>query len=115
MQSRLEESLESASRSSTRLRPLFHGVRKVLKFMAAVAVVVCAYWNILAVHTSSENLPPRETEELTTKEKRLAPVRENLLLTDYKGEIAFITNRSLAGLPPTPEDNKRWSQSQYVL
>ena len=48
-------------------------------------------------------------------EKRLAPIRENLLAIDYRGEIALITNQVLAGLPPKAEDNKKWGQFQYVL
>jgi hypothetical protein len=86
-----------------------------LNFVAAATVVVVAYWNVGIVYWTSENLPARETEEIVIQEKRLAPVRANLQSIDYRGEIAFITNSALSGLPPSKEDDKRWGQSQYVL
>ena len=78
-------------------------------------MAVFAYWNVLSVFRTSIYLPPRETEEIVMLEKRLAPIRENLLAIDYRGEIALITNQVLAGLPPKAEDNKKWGQFQYVL
>jgi hypothetical protein len=83
--------------------------------VAAATVAVIAYWNVLTVLRTSIDLPPRETEEVVMVEKRLAPIRENLLSIDYRGEIALITNRMLAGLPPTAEDEKKWGQFQYAL
>jgi hypothetical protein len=83
--------------------------------VAAATVAVFAYWNVLSVFRTSIYLPPRETEEIVMLEKRLAPIRENLLAIDYRGEIALITNQVLAGLPPKAEDNKKWGQFQYVL
>jgi hypothetical protein len=78
-------------------------------------VVVIAYWNVLAVFRTSIALPPSETDEVVMLEKRLAPIRENLLSIDHRGEIALITNRILAGLPTNAEDEKEWGQFQYVL
>jgi hypothetical protein len=115
MQPGLEESLESASQSSVDRRRVLTRGRTVLKFVAAVTVGVFAYWNVLVVHKTSIYLPPRETEEVVVVEKRLEPVREYLLSVNYRGEIAFITNRVLAGLPVTLEDNKEWGQFQYVM
>jgi hypothetical protein len=111
----LKESLESVSRSSIGPRQIFSIVRSALKFVAAATVAVFAYWNVLSVFRSSIHLPPRETEEVVMVEKRLAPVRENLLAIDYRGEIAYITDRVLAGLPPKIDDEKKWGQFQYVL
>jgi hypothetical protein len=109
------ESLESTSRSSIVPRQIFSRVRSALKFVAAATVAVIAYWNVLTVFRTSIYLPPRESEEIVMLEKRLEPIRENLLSIDYRGEIALITNRVLAGLPPNADDDKRWAQFQYVL
>jgi hypothetical protein len=115
MQPRLEESLESASRSSVDPRRVFVKGRTVLKFVAAVTVGVIAYWNVLVVHRTSVYLPPRETEEIVSQEKRLAPVREYLLSIDYRGEIGFITNHILSGSPFNVEDDRKWGEFQYVM
>src|SRR5262249_41367051 len=98
----LNQALESASRSSVGLRQIFSRVRPALKFLAAATVAVFAYWNVWTVFIASIYLPPRETEEIVMLEKRLAPIRENLLAIGYRGEIALITNQVLAGLPPRP-------------
>jgi hypothetical protein len=111
----LKESLESVSRSSIGPRQIFSRVRPVLKFVAAATVAVFAYWNVLSVFRTSIYLPPRETEEIVMLEKRLAPIRENLLAIDYRGEIAFITNEVRSGLPRKIDDEKKWGQFQYVL
>lgn len=91
-------------------------VKQVLRFASAVAVVLCAYWNVVAFDLASENVAPRESDEIVRQEKRLAPIRQILIENRYpNGEIAFITNRELAGLPPLPEEDKQWAQAQYVM
>jgi hypothetical protein len=83
--------------------------------VAAATLALIAYWNVLTVFRTSIYLPPRETEEILMVEKRLAPIRENLLAIGYKGEIALITNQVLTGLPSNAEAEKKWAQFQYVL
>jgi hypothetical protein len=109
------EGLESASRPDIAPRQRLSKLGRGLKWMAAAGLVICAYWNVISGYQIGDHLPPRETEELVVKEQALAPVRDILLLKKYKGEIAFVTNRSLSGSPPNPEDDKRWGQSQYVM
>lgn len=115
MPSRLEQSLESVSRSSTVVRKRSSKTRVILKPVAAAILIFCAYWNVLTAYWKSEYLPTRESDEVVIRETRLAPIRENLLSMGYRGEIAFVTNHTLLGLPPTPEDDKRWGQSQYAM
>src|SRR4051812_14980476 len=115
MQACVEKSLESVSRSNTALRAFSSGARTILKPIAAAVLIVCAYWNLVNAYKNSEYLPPREFDEIAIRETRLAPIRDNLLSAGYRGEIAFVTNHALSGLPPTPEDDKRWGQSQYAM
>ena len=115
MPSQIEQSLESASRSSTAVRHFSSKARVILKPIAAAMLILCAYWNLLTAYRNSEYLPTRESDEVVIREARLAPIRENLLSMGYRGEIAFVTNHSLLGLPRTPEDDKRWGQSQYAM
>jgi len=91
-------------------------LKQFLRFTAGAAIVVCAYWNVVAFNQATESLAPRDGDEIVMREKRLAPVRQILLFNGYlSGEIAFITNRDFDRLPPLPEDDKRWSQSQYAM
>jgi hypothetical protein len=91
-------------------------MKQFLRFAASAAVVMCAYWNVVAFDLASENIAPRESDEIVVQEKRLAPIRGILMQKRYlTGQVGFITNHSLAGLPPTPDDDKRWGQSQYVM
>jgi hypothetical protein len=90
-------------------------VRSICGFIAAVAIVICAYANVVSLYQETTSLGPRESEEVGLKEERLIPIRMNLLSTHYQGDIAFVTNRTLEGLPPTPEDDKEWGQFQYSI
>lgn len=89
--------------------------KQFCRALAGAAIVVCAYWNLITFDIISNNLSPRETEEIVIQERRLAPVRQLLIKNRYDGEVAFATRRSLAGLPPAFEDDKHWGQAQYVL
>jgi len=97
------------------LRKFSPKARTILKPIAAAALILCGYWNLLTAYRDSEYLPARESDEVVIRETRLAPIRENLLSMGYRGEIAFVTNHALSGLPPTQEDDKRWGQSQYAM
>jgi len=92
-----------------------NAVRSALAVLAAVAIVVCAYVNVVSSYQRITYLPPRELDEVIVKEARLAPIRLNLLSTGYQGDIAFVTNRTLQQLPKTPEDEKQWGQFQYSI
>jgi len=89
--------------------------RVMLKPIAAAILILCAYWNLLTAYRNSEYLPTRESDEVVIREARLAPIRESLLSMGYRGEIAFVTNHTLLGLPLTQEDDKRFGQSQYAM
>jgi hypothetical protein len=89
--------------------------RSVLTFFAGAALVLCAGWNIVNWYLEVDQLPPRDSDELVIKEQRFAPLRINLESEGYKGEIAFVAKHDLSRVPPTPDDDKRWAQSQYVM
>lgn len=89
--------------------------RPTLTFIASAALVACAYWNLVSFFSASLDLPPRAADELVVREARMAGIRMNLLSLGYTGEIGFVTNSSLRGQPPSPDDEKRWGQSQYVM
>ena len=94
---------------------LLHTVRSALTFIAAVVIVICAYANLVSSYQQTTSLVPRELDEVVVKEQRLVPIRLNLLSTGYQGDVAFVTNRTLQSLPPTPEDDKQWGQYQYSI
>ena len=83
--------------------------------MVAAAIVASAYWNAITHYVQISRLWHREDDEIVVFERRLQPIRQNLINDSYKGEIGFLTNRDLGGLPPRPEDGLHWAHTQYGL
>lgn len=90
-------------------------LRSILTIVAGGLVAICGYWNIFRAYQLESSLPPRDSSELVVKERRLEPIRESLLMARYSGGVGFIRMGDIQGLPSSPEDDKRWGQSQYVM
>jgi hypothetical protein len=90
-------------------------LRSILTIVAGGLVAICGYWNIFTAYQLESGLPPRDSNELVVKERRLEPIRANLLRARYTGGVGFIRMGDTQGLPWSPEDDKRWGESQYVM
>lgn len=88
----------------------------VSTFIAGGAILFCGYWNVATSFVAADHLWERDADEIVIFERRMAPIRLNLLAVGYKGEIGFVTNTDLRGQQPwNGEDDKRWGETQYVM
>jgi hypothetical protein len=91
-------------------------LRQILTVIAGAAVVVCAYWNLATAYKLTTQTGERQTDDLVTKEQRLAVIRQNLIWIGYKGAIGFITDTDLVpGRPSNDRDGVVWAETQYVM
>jgi hypothetical protein len=84
--------------------------------IAGAAIAVCAYWNLAVTYNATSQSSPREADDIVIHEQRLAPMRQHLTFSGYKGEVGFITDTDLVpGRLWNDRDGAVWGQTQYVM
>jgi hypothetical protein len=99
------------------IKKVLTSAKRALVILAVSAIVGSAMWNILEFDRRVlDGVPPRNADELVMQESRFADLRIALLSAGYRsGPVDYLTPRDLTSAAPTPEDNIRWAQAQYVM
>jgi hypothetical protein len=87
-----------------------------LRYLAALAVVVCAFLNVGRFIEIAFTFPPRETDDRIIWEQRLMGIRGALIRARYtSGNIGYMPAGVLQGKKRTEREDVDWVQVRYAM
>jgi hypothetical protein len=91
-------------------------MRPKFRYIAGVALVLCACVNIGQFTRHVLSLPPRQSDDRIIWEQRLDGIRDALRKANYNsGSIGYMPAGVLQGKPRTEREDVDWVQVRYAL